>query len=88
MKVFGLTTGPYWDAYFKNCTRPVPFGWMSIAGYWTFCDEYFNNLNIHNLVDSGQAKAADYAAEATEKANQYHQAAMKQYFNIDWEPTK
>lgn len=79
--------GPYWDAYFKNCTRPVPFGWMSIAGYWTFCDEYFNSLNIHNLVDSGQAKAADYAAEATEKANQYHKEAMKKYFNIDWDPS-
>lgn len=80
--------GPYWDEYFKNCIRPIPFGWMSIAGYWTFCDEYFNSLNIHNLVDSGQAKAADFAAEATEKANQYHKEAMKKYFNIDWEPTK
>ncbi|HHU73535.1 MAG TPA: extracellular solute-binding protein [Clostridiales bacterium] len=80
--------GPYWDRYFENCIRPVPFGWMSIAGYWTFCDEYFNNLNIHNLVDSGQNKAADFAAEATEKANQYHKEAMKKYFNIDWEPTK
>ncbi|TAH70393.1 MAG: carbohydrate ABC transporter substrate-binding protein [Anaerolineaceae bacterium] len=80
-------SGPYWDEYFVNCTRPIPFGWMSIAGYWTFCDEYFNSLNIHNLVDSGQAKAADYAAEATEKANQYHKEAMKKYFNIDWDPT-
>lgn len=80
--------GPYWDAFFANCTRPVPYGWMSIAGYWTFCDEYFNNIGIHGLVDSGKAKAADYAEEATEMANQYHKEAMKEYFNIDWEPTK
>ncbi len=80
--------GPYWDAYFANCTRPIPFGWMSIAGYWTFCDEYFNNINIHGLVDTGQAKAADYADEATEMANQYHKEAMMEYFGIDWSPSK
>lgn len=83
--------GPYWDAFFKNCTRPVPYGWMSIAGYWTFCTEYFNNIGdggIHNLVDSGKKKAADFADEATQKANEYHKQAMKQYFNIDWEPSK
>ncbi|NLY49227.1 MAG: ABC transporter substrate-binding protein [Clostridiales bacterium] len=80
--------GPYWDAYFEKCIRPVPFGWMSIAGYWTFCDEYFNKIGIHTLVDTGQAKAADYVKEATEMANQYHKEAMKKYFNIDWEPTK
>ncbi len=80
--------GPYWDAYFANCTRPVPYGWMSIAGYWTFCDEYFNNIGIHNLVDTGKAKAADYADEATEMANQYHKEAMMEYFGIDWSPSK
>lgn len=80
--------GPFWDAYFAKCTRPVPYGWMSIAGYWAFCDEYFNNIGIHGLVDSGKAKAADYAEEATQKANEYHKQAMKEYFDIDWEPTK
>ncbi len=80
--------GPYWDAYFANCIRPVPFGWMSIAGYWTFCDEYFNNIGIHGLVDSGTKKAADFAEEATEMANQYHKEAMKNYFGIEWEPSK
>lgn len=78
--------GPYWDAYFANCTRPVPFGWMSIAGYWTFCDEYFNNIGIHGLVDSGTAKAADYAEDATAAANQYHKDAMMNYFGIEWNP--
>ncbi|MGB4659959.1 MAG: ABC transporter substrate-binding protein, partial [Mobilitalea sp.] len=80
--------GPYWDAYFANCIRPIPFGWMSIAGYWTFCDEYFNNIGIHNLVDTGQAKASDYADEATEMANQYHKDAMLNYFGIEWNPTE
>ncbi len=80
--------GPYWDAYFEKCTRPIPYGWMSIAGYWTFCDEYFNHIGIHNLVDTGKAKAADYAEEATEQANQYHKDAMLQYFGIDWSPSE
>lgn len=75
--------GEYWDVYFDSCIRPVPYGWMSIAGYWTFIDEYFNNIGIHNLVDNGTAKAADYAEEATEMANKYHKEAMMNYFGID-----
>lgn len=77
--------GPYWDEYFASCTRPVPYGWMSIAGYWAFVDEYFNNIGIHNLVDNGTAKASDYAEEATAQANLYHKEAMKAYFGIDIE---
>lgn len=75
--------GPYWDTYFESCTRPVPFGWMEIPGYWTFCTEYFNTIGIHDLVDSGQNKAIDYADEATEQANQYFADAMQSYFGID-----
>lgn len=70
----------YWKEYFASCMQPIPFGWTSIAGYWNFCDEYFNKIGIHDLVDSGQAKAADYATEATEKANFYHATAMLDYF--------
>ena len=70
----------YWDDYFASVTRPVPYGWYSIAGYWNFCDQYFNNIGIHDLVDNGQAKAADYALEATEQANYYHAEAMLSYF--------
>ncbi len=79
--------GPYWDNYFAAITRPVPYGWMSIAGYWNFCVDYFNSINIHQQVDTGKAKAADYADEATAQANEFHKQAMKEYFNIDWEPT-
>lgn len=75
--------GKYWDAYFESCMQPIPFGWMSIAGYWNFCDQYFNSIGIHGLVDSGTAKAADYAEEATEQANYYHAEAMMDYFGID-----
>ncbi len=70
----------YWDDYFASITRPVPYGWYSIAGYWNFCDQYFNNIGIHDLVDAGKAKAADYALEATEQANYYHAEAMISYF--------
>lgn len=70
----------YWDDYFSSIVRPVPYGWYSIAGYWNFCDQYFNKIGIHDLVDQGKAKSADYAAEATEQANYYHAEAMISYF--------
>ncbi len=71
---------PYWDDYFASVTRPVPYGWYNIAGYWNFCDQYFNSIGIHDLVDQGKAKAADYVEEATEQANYYHAEAMISYF--------
>lgn len=74
---------PYWDAYFDSITRPCAYGWYTIAGYWNFCDQYFNSIGIHDLVDAGTAKAADYAAEATEQANYYHAEAMISYFGPD-----
>jgi multiple sugar transport system substrate-binding protein len=70
----------YWEEYFASCMQPIPFGWESIAGYWNFCAEYFNSIGIHDLVDSGKAQAADYADEATRKANLYHAQAMLDYF--------
>ena len=70
----------YWKEYFASCLQPIPYGWTSIAGYWNYCDEYFNKIGIHDLVDGGTDKAADYVDEATEKANYYHATAMLQYF--------
>ena len=70
----------HWKNYFASCMQPIPFGWLSIAGYWNYCDEYFNSIGIHDLVDKGTAKAADYATEATEKANLFHAQAMIDYF--------
>lgn len=70
----------YWREYFGSCMQPISYGWTSIAGYWNFCDEYFNKIGIHDLVDAGTAKAADYATEATEMANYHHASAMIQYF--------
>lgn len=69
-----------WENYFESCMYPIPFGWTSIAGYWNYCDEYFNSLDIHGQVDKGTAKAADFAEEATRKANYYHAQAMLDYF--------
>lgn len=69
-----------WRNYFASCMQPIPFGWTSIAGYWNYCDEYFNSIGIHDLVDKGTAKAADYATEATQKANLFHAQAMLDYF--------
>ena len=70
----------HWKNYFASCMQPIPFGWTSIAGYWNYCDEYFNKIGIHDKVDSGASKAADFATEATEKANLYHAQAMIDYF--------
>jgi len=70
----------HWREYFKSALHPIPFGWTAIAGYWNYCDGYFNSIGIHDLVDSGKAKAADYADEATQKANWYHATAMIDYF--------
>lgn len=72
-----------WEEYFASCMQPIPYGWTSIAGYWNYCDEYFNSIGIHDLVDAGTAKAADYAEEATRKANWYHATAMLKYFGAD-----
>lgn len=69
-----------WENYFASCMQPIPFGWVSIAGYWNFCAEYFNTIGIHDLVDGGTKKAADYADEATAMANLYHAEAMIDYF--------
>lgn len=73
----------YWEDYFSSCMQPIPYGWTSIAGYWNYCAEYFNSIGIHDLVDKGTNKAADFATEATEKANLYHAQAMIQYFGPD-----
>ena len=70
----------HWREFFESCMRPIPYGWRSIPGYWNFCDQYFNKIGIHDLVDSGKAKAADYAVEGTEQANKFHAEAMIDYF--------
>lgn len=70
----------HWRNYFASCLQPISFGWTSIAGYWNFCDEYFNKIDIHNKVDSGAMQAADYVEEATRKANYFHAKAMLDYF--------
>ncbi len=73
----------YWKEYFKSCLQPIPYGWTNIAGYWNYCDEYFNSIGIHDKVDAGTKKAADYADEATKKANYFHAKAMIDYFGSE-----
>ena len=73
----------YWRDYFASCMQPISFGWTNIAGYWNFCDEYFNAIGIHERVDGGTAQAADYVEEANRKANYYHAQAMIDYFGPD-----
>ncbi len=76
----------YWEEYFASCMQPIPFGWLSIAGYYTACVDYFNNISaggytgIHNIVDANAGKASDYVDEAQRQFNYYHANAMIQYF--------
>ncbi len=70
----------HWADFFASAMRPIPYGWVSIAGYHTACDQYFNDIDIHTLVDQGTAQAADYVDEATRKFNYYHAEAMVNYF--------
>ncbi len=70
----------HWSNYFDSVMNPIPYGWTAIAGYWNFCDQYFNSIGIHDLVDNGTAQAADYVEEATRKVNYYHAQAMLDYF--------
>ncbi len=69
-----------WRDYFASCMEPISFGWTNIAGYNNFLVNYFNNLNIHTIVDNGQGKAADYKDEAARQADYYHAKAMLEYF--------
>lgn len=75
-----------WREYFKYCNEPICFGWNNIAGYWNACTQYFNLLEaggyvgIHDIVDHGAGKAADYKDEVTKKFNYYHADAMINYF--------
>ncbi len=70
----------HWTDFFASCMQPIPYGWVSIAGYHTACDEYFNKIGIHGIVDAGTGQAADYVDEATRKFNYYHAEAMINYF--------
>ncbi len=69
-----------WRDYFASCMQPISFGWTNIAGYWNFCDEYFNKIGIHDIVDQGRGMAADYKDEAQRNADYYHAKAMVDYF--------
>lgn len=75
-----------WKNYFQSCMHPISFGWENIAGYWNACNEYFNaikkdgRIGIHEIVDHGAGKPADYIDEATTKFNWYHAKAMQEYF--------
>ncbi len=71
----------HWRDFFAASMQPIPtLGQVTIPGYMDFIMDYMFPLNITGLVESGQAQAADYADEATRKANWYHADAMLRYF--------
>lgn len=72
--------GKYWDAYFANVTRPVPFGDVQIPGFNDFIAGVYNNtsdgVGVEALVLDQGKNAQDYAAEMAQKALEYNQQAL------------
>ena len=73
--------GKYFDAYFKNVTRPVPFGDVQIPGFAAFIAGVYNNtvdgVGVEALVFEQGKNAQDYATEMAQKALEYNQQALK-----------
>ncbi|MCR5743127.1 MAG: ABC transporter substrate-binding protein [Lachnospiraceae bacterium] len=70
----------YWDAYFKNIVRPVPYGYSQIVGYWSFVDQYMSSKSVYEAIEAGEVSASDFAEEATRMADIYHAGTMLYYF--------
>ena len=80
---------PFLTLYHQNRKfAEYEWHWYNIAGYWNFCDQYFNSQTaagvsapgIHNIVDEGLGKSADYVEEANLMANYYHALYQLKYF--------
>ncbi len=73
--------GKYFDAYFKNVKRPVPFGDVQIPGFRAFIDGVYrhavDDTDVEVLVRDQGKNAHDYAAEMAAKALEYNQQALK-----------
>ncbi len=72
--------GKYFDAYFKNVTRPVAFGDTQIPGFQAFIDGVYrhavDDTDVEVLVRDQGKNAHDYAAEMAAKALEYNQQAL------------
>lgn len=73
--------GKYFDAYFKNVKRPVPFGDVQIPGFRAFIDGVYrhavDDTDVEVLVRDQGKNAHDYATEMAAKALEYNQQALK-----------
>lgn len=73
--------GKYFDAFFKNVTRPVAFGDTQIPGFQAFIDGVYrhavDDTDVEVLVRDQGKNAHDYAAEMAAKALEYNQQALK-----------
>lgn len=73
--------GKYFDAFWKNVTRPVPFGDVQIPGFQAFIDGVYrhavDDTDVEVLVRDQGKNAHDYAAEMAAKALEYNQQALK-----------
>jgi|GEM_PF-238544 len=73
--------GKYFDTFWKNVTRPVPFGDVQIPGFQAFIDGVYrhavDDTDVEVLVRDQGKNAHDYAAEMAAKALEYNQQALK-----------
>lgn len=77
----------YWDYYFERCKNPILPGNTAIAGYNDYTGDYFRRQPIAGSLDrvcdrllSGQYNPEEFATEAEEYLNWYHEQAMIDYF--------
>lgn len=72
--------GTYFDAYFKNCKKPVPFGDCQIPGFQSFLStSYFavgDTPSVEDQVRLEGKDANDFATQLQEKGNQANQDAL------------
>lgn len=72
--------GEYFDYYFKNCVKVIPFGDCQIPGFITFLsNSYFavgDTLGVEDQVRLEGKNASDFVDELTQKANQANRAAL------------
>jgi multiple sugar transport system substrate-binding protein len=79
-----LPQTPEFKAFLERCKSPIPLGGASQPGFQTFLDEvYFGGEwgNVEGAVIDGHIKAADIAAQLTEKLNQYRKETLEELFD-------
>lgn len=73
--------GKYFDAFFKNCKKVVPFGDCQIPGFASFLDTSYravgDTLGVEDQVRLEGKNANDFISQLEQKANEANIAALE-----------